>query len=147
MTPIVIELAGEPKGKGRPRHTRAGLTYTPARTRSQEAALGWAAAAAMQGRKPLEGALRVSIETFVSVPTSWSKKKQRMALAGEIVPTTKPDADNVAKLAADACNTIVWRDDSQIADMRITKRYSERPRLLITVASVIEAHEIERVAA
>ena len=36
MSPIVIEIAGEPRGKGRPRFARSGHTYTPAATRAYE---------------------------------------------------------------------------------------------------------------
>jgi Holliday junction resolvase RusA-like endonuclease len=135
-TPIVIELPGTPRGKGRPRHTRAGVTYTPAATRGYEASLAWTAAAAMKGRAPLEGPLRLTVEAHMPIPTSWSGRRQRMAAAGEIKPTTKPDYDNVLK-TLDALNNVVWRDDSQIIDVRCVKRYSERPRLRITVAPLV----------
>jgi Holliday junction resolvase RusA-like endonuclease len=132
MTPIVIELPGEPKGKGRPRFTRNGVTFTPPKTRSYEASLAWTAAAAMKGAKPLEGPLTLAVEAHMPIPASWSGKRQRMAAAGDIRPTTRPDYDNVLK-ALDGLNGIVWRDDAQIVDVRCTKLYSERPRLRITV--------------
>jgi Holliday junction resolvase RusA-like endonuclease len=130
--PIVIELLGEPKGKGRPRFTRSGIAYTPVKTRSYEASLAWTAAAAMKGAKPLEGPLALTVEAYVPIPSSWSGKRQRMAAAGDIRPTTRPDADNIMK-TLDGLNGIVWRDDAQIVDVRCVKAYSERPRLVVTV--------------
>lgn len=134
MTTITIELPGEPKGKGRPRFTRAGIAYTPSKTRSYEASLAWTAAAAMKGAKPLEGPLTLTVEAHMPIPASWSGKRQRMAAAGDIRPTTRPDYDNILK-ALDALNRIVWRDDAQVVDMRCVKRYAERPLLRITIAS------------
>ena len=131
-TPITIELPGEPRGKGRPRFTRAGIAYTPAKTRSYEASLSWTAAAAMKGAKPLEGPLVLIVEAYMPIPMSWSGKRQRMAAAGDIRPTTRPDFDNIMK-TLDGLNGIVWRDDAQVVDVRCVKAYSERPRLRITV--------------
>lgn len=133
MQPIVISLPGIPRGKGRPRFVRAtGRTYTPADTVNYEGALRLAAASVMAGHPPLDGALAVMMVAEFPVPQSWSKKKQAAAMAGEIKPTGKPDADNLIK-TLDAFNAVVWRDDAQIVDARITKRYSERPGVTIIV--------------
>ena len=67
------------------------------------------------------------------MPQSWSQKKQRMALAGEIFPTTKPDADNIVKAIGDACNGVVWRDDVQAVDGAWRKRYAAVPGVVVTV--------------
>lgn len=69
-------------------------------------------------------------------PKSFSKKKTEMAERGEIVPVTKPDADNYLKAIKDALNGVIWRDDSQIVDVQVSKRYSVRPRI------EIEVHEV-----
>lgn len=133
---IRIEVAGRPQGKGRPRFNRAsGNAYTPAETRSYEAVIRYTAQAAMAGRRPIEGAARCDIAAYVPVPKSWSKKKQAAALAGEILPTVRPDWDNFAK-TTDALNEIVWRDDCQITDSNFRKRYSDRPRMVIVATPV-----------
>lgn len=128
---ITIELAGEPKGKGRPRFGN-GRTFTPAATRSYEAALRWAAQEAMRSMPPLDGPLVVNVTMFMPIPKSWSKSKAEQARSGLLRPTGKPDWDNGAKVT-DALNEIVWRDDSQIVDGRVVKVYSDRPRLVVTV--------------
>ena len=50
---------------------------------------------------------------------------QRQALAGEILPTTKPDWDNHGKLT-DALKGIVWKDDSQVVLQNVEKVYGAR---------------------
>jgi Holliday junction resolvase RusA-like endonuclease len=139
---IVVELPGQPQGKGRPRFravtTKTGRSfataYTPAKSRSYEAALAWAAKLAMQGRTPLYGPLKVTVTAYMAVPPSWSNKKRDAALAGALRPVTKPDGDNIEKGAWDAMKTIVWLDDAQIVDGRVLKFYDERPRLRIEVS-------------
>ncbi len=132
---MVVELLGEPVAKGRPRFGR-GHAYTPQKTRNHETDLQWAAKLAMHGRPPIEGALKVEILAAFPIPQSWSKMKQARALAQTIRPTGKPDYDNVAKLAGDALNQIVWLDDSQIVTATVIKRYSANPRLRIEVEAV-----------
>lgn len=131
--PIVIEMLGEPKGKGRPRFSRKnGVAYTPAATRSHENALAIMAAQAMRGRVPLQGPLAVTVVACCPVPRSWSGVQQKRALAHAIRPTTRPDADNLVKML-DALNRIVWRDDAQIVHLEVSKHYSDRPRTRIEV--------------
>jgi Holliday junction resolvase RusA-like endonuclease len=86
----------------------------------------------MNGRSPLEGPLRVSVVAAFPVPQSWSKKKRQLALANQLFPTVKPDADNLLK-QVDGLNEIVWRDDKQIVRAEIHKTYSDRPCLSIMV--------------
>lgn len=130
---IVVELAGEPKGKGRPRFVRrTGHAFTPAPTRNYEAALRYAAQAAMAGKAPLEGPLRVELHAEFGIPQSWSKKKKAEAAGGFVKPTGRPDLDNLVKML-DAFNAVVWRDDSQVVSGTIRKSYSDRPRLIVRV--------------
>jgi Holliday junction resolvase RusA-like endonuclease len=133
---IIVELAGEPRGKGRPRFSRkSGHAYTPAPTRSYEAELKHMAVIAMGGRAPIEGAVRVVVRAFFPVPASWSKKKQAQAINQEIRPTKKPDWENIAKML-DAFNQVVWRDDAQVVSGEITKRYALRPCLRVEVEAL-----------
>jgi Holliday junction resolvase RusA-like endonuclease len=130
---IIIELPGEPRGKGRPRFARrTGHAYTPQKTASYEAMLRNEAALAMANRPPLEGALRVRVLACFGVPQSWSAKKRTAAITGAIRPAKRPDIDNVVKML-DACNGVVWADDAQIVEGWIEKFYSDRPRLRIEV--------------
>jgi Holliday junction resolvase RusA-like endonuclease len=133
---IIVELAGTPLGKGRPRFMRAtGHAYTPAKTRNFESNLLLAAQDVMAGRPPIEGPLYVRVVAHFPVPQSWSKKKRASALLGELWPTTRPDWENVAKML-DAFNGVVWVDDAQVAEGLIIKRYSDRPRLRVEVSEL-----------
>lgn len=139
---VTIRLAGEPRGKGRPRariaKAKTGAqfvtVYTDAQTRSYEALLRDAGQQAMIGRALFDGPLKVKVAAFFSVPQSWSKKKRGQALDGIVRPTGKPDVDNLLKVI-DALNGIVWRDDSQIVQCFVSKSYADKPGLLIEVTT------------
>ena len=103
---ITITIDGQPGAKGRARITRSGIAYTPAKTRAFESHGRMAAQIVMDGREPLAGAVTATISAVLPVPKSWAKRKIADALAGRLRPTSKPDADNYAKAALDACNGI-----------------------------------------
>jgi Holliday junction resolvase RusA-like endonuclease len=137
--PVIIRLAGEPKGKGRPRFARAsGRAFTPAATRSYEAALRYAAQETMGERPLMVGALEILVVANFPVPKSFSKAKRLAALAGEARPTVKPDVDNLLK-TIDALNGVVFEDDKQIVSATVQKFYSDRPDLTIRVMPMGEA--------
>lgn len=126
---IEIRMDGQPIGKGRPRFSRkSGTVYTPEKTARYEERLAWAAQSVMRGRALLEGALTATVRFYVEIPASWSQKKQREALTGQLFPIKKPDIDNSIKLVFDALNKVVYHDDCQIISVVSVKRYSDRPR-------------------
>lgn len=123
---IVIE--GPITPKGRPRFGN-GRTYTPAKTRSYEELIGLQGRLAMRGERPWTGPLNLTVSAYLPVPKSWSTKKRQMALNGQIKPTSKPDMDNIIKLA-DGLNGIAWEDDSQIVNVLAHKAYAADPALI-----------------
>lgn len=129
---IDITIPGAPVAKGRGRATTKGRVYTPAATRKAEDTLSGRAMALLAGVEglPLSGPLCL-VATFTSVqPKSWSRNKREANTA----PTSKPDVDNLLKLATDALNGIVWIDDSQIITITCSKVYGDAPstRLVVT---------------
>lgn len=136
---ITFVIPGTPVGKGRPKFARRGnfvSTYTPEKTASYENLVKVKAEEAMQGHALFEGAVQVQVQLFVTPPESWSQKKKTMALAGEIMPTSKPDVDNVIKGIFDACNEIVWKDDKQACDLVVRKRYATSARAVVDVRAL-----------
>jgi Holliday junction resolvase RusA-like endonuclease len=105
--PLRIVIPGVPIAKGRPRFGK-GRVYTPAKTKEYEDTIAWAAKAAMGRRKMLTGPVRLTITCVFS-------SKERGWHIG------KPDMSNVQKCIEDGFNGIVYKDDSQICYMNISK--------------------------
>ena len=130
---IRFTVPGAPTGKGRPRFVKAtGRAYTPKGTASRENAIAAAGMAAWRA-PPADCPFALGVEVVMPVPKSWPQYKRAAALDGRIVPTVKPDADNIGKLVGDALNQIIWRDDCQIVRLTVWKRYGETPATIITV--------------
>ena len=81
--------------------------------------------------------ISVIVFLYVTPPESWSGKKKAAAIAREIFPTTKPDVDNVIKGLFDACNDVVFKDDKQVVDLTVKKRYSDVARAKVVVISEV----------
>lgn len=121
---IQFFVPGKPVGKGRPRFTRSGNTFTPEKTRAYEAAVAWECRKAMKGKLPSTLPQNVSVEVMVKPPKSWTKIKTKNALGGFIAPG-RPDIDNYLKAVLDGCNGVAFLDDSQVVAVYATKRYAE----------------------
>ena len=132
-SPITVTVNGEAVAKARPRMTKRGFAYTPAATRKYEAHARLAAGLAMADRSPLQEAVRLELLVELPVPASWSKRKRAAAIAGDVLPASRPDLDNFVKSALDAVNGIVVADDSQIVEVRARKKYGDQPKLVATV--------------
>lgn len=139
-----FELPGEPRAWERPGATvrfGKGRPFIHWFVRAEEAAyrssIAWAAKAAMRGRQPTSRPVALLVHAFLLIPMSWHWKKQQAARAGVLLPTGKPDFDNLGKLAADAIKGIVWGDDAAVCDGRVLKRYSEKPALRVEVREFV----------
>ena len=145
MTIVRFEVPGTPVGKGRPKvSTRGGKfarMYTPEKTASYEGLIALSARQAMGGRPLIDGPVDVSLMIRLAVPASWSKKKQAAALAGQVLPTKKPDADNVLKAVFDGMNGVVWVDDVQACGVVLRKRYAETPGVTVVVRKMGGDHD------
>ena len=141
---LAFIVPGAPVGKGRPRFARVGKAmraYTPAATKSYEKVVALLARASLGSRGPLHGALAVRIDAWCPIPSSWSRRKHVRALGEQLLPTTKPDIDNVAKAVLDALNKIAFADDAQIVHLTCSKRYGSEPRLEVTVREITQETE------
>lgn len=136
---ISFTIPGQPVAKGRPKFARRGnfvTAYTPAKTQSYENLVRMAAAEAMAGANPSARPIALSLSLWLQIPASWSQTKRKKAAFGAVLPTKKPDADNILKGIKDGCNGIVWRDDAQVVRITLEKRYSEQPRATVSVSEL-----------
>ena len=124
----------EPKGKQRVRVTRSGHAYTPNDTTTYEGIVRSEYWTKYQDVKPFLGPVRVSIVAFYEIPSSWSNRKKEQAAKMEIMPTKKPDCDNVAKMICDALNGCAYKDDAQVVNLNVLKAYtSDLPFVAVTI--------------
>lgn len=136
MSIEIVELTvpGEPVAKQRPRICR-GHGYTPAKSVNYETLIRELFAVKYPGFEPLEGPLELIVKAHMGIPKGAGAKKRADMEAGRLLPEKRPDFDNLAKIVADALQGLAYRDDAQIADAIIRKRWSETPRLEIMLTA------------
>ena len=131
---IKFIIPGEPQGKARARVTRFG-NYTPEKTVNYEALIKHVYFYKAKGIK-FEGAIKMQIHAYYSIPNSASKKKKKDMIDDVIRPTKKPDSDNVLKIVADALNKIAYNDDSQIVEATVRKYYNDEAYVEVSISSI-----------
>lgn len=130
MWPLKIELQTRPIAKARPRMGINKNVYTPEKTKNFENMLGWAAKAAMAQHKigkRLSGPVRVNITAIFRHSNNLGPH------------TSRPDGDNVGKAVCDSLNSIVYDDDSQVAELFVRKLWGREDLLRIEVAPISNA--------
>ena len=135
---IEFEVPGDVVPQGRPRfNSHSKAAYDPQQSRDYKKLVSMYA---RRSKPPdvLKGALIVHIDIFKMPPKSISGvKKNQEALKNETMrPITKPDVDNLAKGIKDACNGIIWKDDSQVVELLVRKFYSMNPRAVVKVRKI-----------
>lgn len=145
LAPVAFVVPGEPIGKGRPRIGKVGnhaRMFTPAKTANYEGLIAHAGHQAMAGRELIEGPVMVELHIALSIPQSMSKKRKAQAIAGDLFPTKKPDMDNVIKAIYDGLNGVVWKDDVQVVDAHVRKRYGETPGVKVRIVPLTAGEEL-----
>jgi len=136
---LAFSVPGEPQGKGRAKIVKIGgfsRMATPAKTVAYEGLVAHAAQLAMRGAEPFLAAVAVEVDVICSVPKSYSRKLAARCLSGDVRPAKKPDVDNVLKAVFDGMNGVVWYDDVQAVEVRVSKRYGTTPGVHVRVASL-----------
>lgn len=124
--PIDFTVPVRPVPKERPRFARMGKfirTYTPKRTHDYEGLIADAARFALGSARPTDRPVAVRLTFAFAYAKSWSKKKREAAARGELFPYAAGDTDNLAKLALDAVNGVIWTDDRKVVRIEAQKVY------------------------
>lgn len=137
MNTYLFEVPGTPVAKQRPRTTRTGHTYTPQQTVMYENLVKTCFIQKYPCHEPTDLPVSVSIIAVYPIPKSWSKKEQIKAANQERFPH-KNDWDNVAKAVCDSLNGVFYKDDSQVFDGSVCKRYGDRPRVVVMLTTFEE---------
>jgi Holliday junction resolvase RusA-like endonuclease len=113
-----------------------GFHYQPEAVMNHAAFLRLSALAQMKefGISILNCPLTVIINAVYALPKSAKKHDRELVANGGLIPKhTRPDVDNIIKATLDPLNGVVWKDDAQITDLTIIKRYGSSNVILITV--------------
>ena len=135
-----FRVRGEPKAKGslRPVPLSDGRTVLLSAKNTQD----WERLVRFQAQQwegpPLaECALEMTMTFYLPRPASAPKRY--------ILPWKKPDGDKLLRAVLDALTGIVYRDDAQVTDIHVRKRFSAAFVGLDVSVRVLEDDDVHRV--
>lgn len=134
---IKFVVPGDPRGKQRPRVRRTkgrSIAYTPKETVKYEQKVRASYRRLMSEKFPKGIALKVNITALFPIPKRFNKEQRKKALDGELLPTKKPDSDNIIKIILDALNGVAYHDDAQVCEVYFEKKYAEKSKTIIAIA-------------
>lgn len=126
---IIFEVPGKVRGKGRPRFTRYGHTYTDKNTVAYEKAIK--NAYLRLSRYVSLKSIRISIYVCFAPNKSDTKRNREIKLRNEKLPKKKPDIDNVIKVVLDALNKVAYVDDTQVNEICVERHFGNEEKLII----------------
>lgn len=137
---IKFTIPGKPFAKQRARASnKNGKTrmYTPTETVNYETLVQMYFKQAYPNFRGLyERAIYLEVIAYFPILKSTPKKLLEAMESEKFRHIKKPDFDNVAKIISDALNFVVFKDDCQVSDTVIRKRYSKNPRVEVSIWEV-----------
>ena len=124
MSLLLLDVPCEPVPCPRPRVSKFGSYYPPRYRnwkRDFSAEVARIAPFVTGADLPLRGTLSISVDIYCTRPRTSKLMYPR------------PDLDNYIKAVLDACNKLLWLDDSQIIAIRGTKQWGDPARVTIQV--------------
>lgn len=136
MNVLTFEIPGVIQPQERPRFSRRGKKVTTHDAPKSKDFKDFVKLVAWQN-KPSElitEPIKLQADIYLMPPQKYrTGPKRKLIASGDLLPTTKPDLDNLIKGIKDGCNKVIWHDDSQIVEMNVRKFYSEQPRAEVTI--------------
>lgn len=137
---LLFEVVGIPVPQKQTKFIRStGIAYNPSKKDVEK--VQWQVKP-YAPKDPLTCAVEMHLTFYLPIPKSSSSKVRMQMLNGVILPTKKPDFDNLAYLVTNALKEIVYKDDSLVTDCIIRKRYSDKPRTVIKVIPIEELGQV-----
>jgi len=145
----VPQPAGSKRGFVNPKTGRVMITDAAKNSRPWKAMVTTAARDAMDGQEVYTGPLRLFVEFYFTHPKAHygtGRNAEKLKPSAPEWPAVKPDIDKLSRAIMDACTGVVWRDDAQVVQKVVEKRYGAwaRAEVYVTPAAVTNLFPIER---
>lgn len=133
-----FEIQEKAIGKERPRYnTKTHITYTPQKTKDFEQKVrdSFVSKYNILQEASYEP-FKATITAIFKPPVSTSQKKLRQIVGSNY--TKKPDVDNIAKAILDSLNGLPYKDDNQVSELIVKKKYGLENKIIVELEKLCE---------
>lgn len=128
----IFEIHSTPRPQKQTRFSSHGC-YDP--SKNQKSSIQWQIMPHAP-KEPLLGCISLTLTFYMPIPKNIKGIEREQMINGIIKPYKRPDVDNLAYIVTNALKGLVYKDDAQICDMNLIKRYSESPKTVIKVCEI-----------
>lgn len=110
--------------------------------------VGREALIALNGRALLDGPLWLVVEFFQVRPRGHygtGANAAKLKASAPMYPTGPPDCTKLLRAVEDACQGVLYRNDSQIVQQNVCKNYGPSARVEVSVSGIREYQEAEEI--
>ena len=126
---ISFFISGHPKSTQTGSVIRAGNRLIPIRRGTAWSSICGLVARDNAPEHPLDGPVMVEM-TFQFLHPKGAKERR--------MPAVRPDGENLIKGLCDSWNGVLYKDDAQIVDLIVKKRYGDREGVQVNVREIEE---------
>jgi crossover junction endodeoxyribonuclease RusA len=119
-----LAVPGVPRAQGSKRHVGGGVMVEMGGKPLKDWRRDIKETAAEMGVEPLAGALKLTMDFYMTRPKGHYGKKGLLPSA-PARPSVRPDLDKLARAVMDSLTGIWFRDDAQIASLVCRKHYAD----------------------
>lgn len=110
-----------------------GVAMSPASERSKPWMAIVSLAASIRCEAPLDGTLHVAMEFIMPRPKAHYTARRELKPGAPTYHEKRPDLTKLVRCVEDALKGIAWLDDSQVSVQSHSKRYGDKPGVVIRV--------------
>lgn len=129
---FIFEIHGNPVPQQQTRFAN-GMTYNP--SKKDEEFIRWQIKP-FAPTTPLSCPVELTLIFFLPIPKATSRIKRQQMINRTLLPSMRPDVDNLAYLVTNSLKKLVYDDDSRVCACHIYKFYGEEPKTVIKVRPI-----------
>lgn len=138
-----VTIPGRPEAKGSLRVGKHGQLFSAnPRLKAWQQRVALQVAEHRKGAKLLEGPVAIVADFCFDRPPSHFTKTGRLRKGAPLAPG-RPDLDKLVRGLLDGLTGVLFKDDSQVCELDVSKRYYETPGVVLYVSEPDLRTEVE----
>lgn len=143
MIELDVTIPGRPEAKGSLRVGKHGQVFSAnPRLKAWQQRVALAVAAWRKGKPLITGPVAIVADFCFDRPPSHFTKSGRLRKGAPLAPG-RPDLDKLVRGLLDGLTGVLFKDDAQVCELDVSKRYYETPGVVLYVSEPDYSTEVD----